>query len=311
VPDTPRPRTPRPRTPRPAQDESPFGWIERETPALAAAELTLPRELIDPSFPISGPIGPTVPLDGLREYVLDRSTPLDQRDRVWRWLVEHVRAEGGLWYAIAVYLAIPGLRAEARKLTPIPPFGMDHVDDTHGALVRAMARRLHTVDLDRAIAARLIGQARYDVGKELDVQRQDIPNKDEKIDKVRYAPGRVGKYPPTTSSPDAALLGLYQEYKQAPPGERFDARDTELIGRTYFETGRNGGARPLVDVAAELGLAESAARMRRDRAITRMARHLDAKTHDGRRLTADDAITPSRAADPSRADLDHDPDQAA
>lgn len=44
--------------------------------------------------------------------------------------------------------------------------------------------------------------------------------------------------------------------------------------------------RCLETVAAEPNLAESAARMRRGRAVTRMARHVDATTHDGRRPTA-------------------------
>lgn len=292
--------------PRPAQDQSPFGRIERETPQRAAAELTIPRDLLDPAFDTSGDSSPVVPLDGLRDYVLASQTPLAARDRVWRWVVQRVRAEGGLWHAVTVYLAMPGLRARARKMTPIPPHSIHDVDDTHAALIQSMMNKVEKVGLDRAVVARLIGQAVYEVGKEHDDQRQVRPFTDEAIDKIRARTGRTGKYPPTPGSPDPVLLDLYQEYKEAPAGQSFDAKDAELIGRTYFETASNGGARPLVDVAPETALAESAARMRRDRAITRMARYLDAKDRKGRRLTAAaDAITPSRAEDLTRCDLDY------
>jgi hypothetical protein len=75
------------------------------------------------------------------------------------------------------------------------------------------------------------------------------------------------------------------------------------IGRTYLETSRNGGGRTLVDVATELKVGESAARMRRDRAFTRIARYLDAQTRAGQRLAAVDAQAPDRAEDLTRADL--------
>jgi hypothetical protein len=289
-----------PDTLRPAQDESPFGRIERFTPARVNELLPLPRELIDPSYPI--PAGP-VPLEGLRDYLLEKTTPWEERDRVWRWVVEKTRKDGGLWYAVAVYLAMPGLRARAWKMTPIPPHGLDDVDETHAAFIRWIMNKIHTVNLDRAIAARLIDQAAYEVRKEHDEQRQVTPSTEDAIERAQHATGHHGRYPPTPGSPDVVLAALVRDHEEDRAGDRFEDTDAELIGRTYFETGPNGGARPLVEVATELKMGESAARARRDRAITRMARHLDAQTRHGDRLTDKDAITPERAEDLTRADL--------
>lgn len=172
---------------RPAQDDSPFGRIERHTPDRVDTLLTIPRHLIDPAYPI--PAGPIL-LDGLRDYVMESSTSLPDRDRVWRWVVQQVRAEGGLWYAVVVYLAMPGLRARAWKMTPIPPHGRDDVDDTHAALIRSIMNKVHTVNLDRAVAARLIGQAVYEVGKEHDEHRQVTPTTDDAIERALFVSRR-------------------------------------------------------------------------------------------------------------------------
>lgn len=290
---------------RPAQDESPFGRIERYAPARVNESLTIPRELIDESYPI--PAGP-VPLEGLREYLLERTTPLPDRDRVWRWVVEQTRAEGGMWYAVAVYLAMPGLRARTRRMTPIPPNGLDDVDETHAAFIRWIMNKIHTVNLDKAIAARLIWQAAYEVGKEHEEQQQVTPATDDTIEyaqNAQHVTGHHGKFPPTPGNPDVVLARLVRKHEKDPDGGRFEDTDAELIGRTYFETGPNGGCRPLVDVATELKMGESAARARRDRAITRMARHLNAQTRYRHRLTDKDAQAPVRAEDLTRADLSY------
>lgn len=290
-----------PDTLRPAQDESPFGRIERHAPDRVNTLLTIPRELIDPAYPI--PAGP-IPLEGLRDYVMESSTPLPDRDRVWRWVVQQVRAEGGLWYAVVVYLAMPGLRAKAWKMTPIPPHGLDDADDTHAALIRWMMNKVHTVNLDRAVAARLIGQAVYEVGKEHNEHRQVTPATDDTIERALITAGRNSdRYPPTPGNPDVVLDRLVREHGEDPAGQLFDVTDAELIGRTYFETGRNGGARALVDFAPELNVGESAARMRRKQAITRMAHYLNAQSKTGQRLTAADAQTPDRAENLTRADI--------
>ena len=295
-----------PDTPRPAKDASPLGHVERHTPGQANTSLVLPRELIDASYPI--PAGP-VPLEGLRDYVTEPDTPRADRDRVWRWIVQQVRNEGGLWYAVMIYLAVPGLRKRAWKMTPVPPHSLADVDDTHAALIRQMTVKVHTVNLDRAIVARLIGQAAYEVGKEHHNQRQATTSGDDVIEHALSGAGRPIRYPPTPGNPDVVLTSLVRnnddEDDEEPDPRPLDYTDAELIGRTYLETGPNGGARTLVDVAPELKLGESAARMRRDRAITRMARYLDACTRHGQPLTATDARAPDRAENLARADLDY------
>ena len=248
------------------------------------------------------PAGPVL-LEGLRDYLLEKTTPWSERDRVWRWVVEQTRKYGGLWYAAAVYLAMPGLRKRAWKMTPIPPNGLDDVDETHAAFIRWIMNKIHTVNLDRAIVARLIGQAAYEVSKEHDQQRQVAPSTEDAIERAQHATGHHGRYPPTPGSPDVVLAALVRDHHKDPAGDRFEDTDAELIGRTYFETAPNGGARPLVEVATELKMGESAARARRDRAITRMARHLDGKTREGDRLTDKHAQSPERAENLTRADL--------
>lgn len=88
-----------------------------------------------------------------------------------------------------IYLAMPGLRARAWKMTPIPPHSLDDVDETHAALIRSMTVKVHTVNLDRAIVARLLGQAVYEVGKEHDEQRQATTTSTDAIEQASLIPG--------------------------------------------------------------------------------------------------------------------------
>jgi hypothetical protein len=276
---------------RPTQDDTPLGHIEQHAPQ-ATARLPIPRDLLDTEDDPPGRPADAVELDELREFVLDPATDLPARDRVWRWLVEQARAKRGDWYLIALYLAMPLLRDTAWALAPVPPASRYRVEDTHSALIVETLSALHRVDLDRpSIAARVAGQAAYHArgGRRAAPPPTDIAT-------LPLDDGRTVAYPPATGSPDLALEHLVQQHQHSPAGHRFTRDDAELIARTYFETAANGGARPLVEVAAELNLTESAARARRDRAITRLARLLDATDRHGQPLTAADAVTPSRAA---------------
>jgi hypothetical protein len=224
--------------------------------------------------------------------VLDPATDLPARDRVWRWLVERTGAERGDWYLIALYLAMPLLHDTAWALAQVPPASRYQVEDTHSALIVETLSALHRIDLDRpSIAARVADQAAYHARG----GRRPAPPPTTDLDAVPQQDGRTVAYPPAAGSPDLALERLVQLHQDSPAGQRFTRDEAELIARTYFETAANGGARPLVDVAAELNIPESAARARRDRAITRLAHILDATDRHGQPLTAIDAITPSRA----------------
>lgn len=280
---------------RPTQDDTPLGRIEQHAPQ-ATSRLPIPRDLVDADDP-PGQIADPVELDELREFVLDPATDLQTRDRVWRWLVERTRAERGDWYLIALYLAMPLLRDTAWSLAPVPPASRYQVEDTHSALIVETLSALHRVNLDRpSIAARVADQATYHARG----GRRPTPPPTTDIDGAPHHDGQAVAYPPATGSPDLALERLVQRHQDSPAGQRFTHDDAELIARTYFETAPNGGARPLVDVAGELNITESAARARRDRAITRLAHLLDATDRHGQPLTAADAITPSRAAVPNR-----------
>jgi hypothetical protein len=283
---------------RPTQDATPLGLVEQHAPQ-TTARLVIPRDLLDEDQQPGARTGlvDNVEVEELREFVLDPSTARDARDRVWRWLVERCRSERGDWYLVALYLAMPLLRDTAWSMAPVPPASRYQVAEAHSSLIVETLAAVHRVSLDRpSIAARLVGQAAYHArGRRRGAPpaTADIPT--DLVD-VAHQDGQVAAYPPASDSPDLALDRLVDQHQQAPAGQRFTRDDAELIARTYFETAPNGGIRTLVEVAAELGITESAARARRDRAITRLARLLDATDRHGRPLTAADALTPSRAA---------------
>ena len=57
-----------------------------------------------------------VPLDELRDRLLQRRCPRRTRDAVWTYLVGRSRAEGATWTVACVGMALPALAASARWL---------------------------------------------------------------------------------------------------------------------------------------------------------------------------------------------------
>jgi hypothetical protein len=87
-----------------------------------------------------------VPLDELRELLLDTSLPLAAVDLVWMHLVTRSRDEGGAWTVACVGVALPALFAVAAKLSA--KFADDH-RDIHAAVLTGFLSELATIDLIR------------------------------------------------------------------------------------------------------------------------------------------------------------------
>ena len=59
-----------------------------------------------------------IPLDELRDRLLDQRCPRATRDAVWRYLVRRARREGATWMVACVGMALPGLAGTASWLRP-------------------------------------------------------------------------------------------------------------------------------------------------------------------------------------------------
>ncbi|WP_231950388.1 hypothetical protein [Allokutzneria albata] len=87
-----------------------------------------------------------VPLDELRERLLDRALPLAAVDLVWMHLVTRSRDCGGAWTVACVGVALPALFALAAELCRA--YADDH-RDIHAAVLTGFLSELATIDLSR------------------------------------------------------------------------------------------------------------------------------------------------------------------
>jgi predicted DNA-binding protein (UPF0251 family) len=87
-----------------------------------------------------------VPLDQLRELLLDPHLPMSAVDLVWMHLVGRSRDEGGAWTVACVGVALPALFAIAAELCA--PYADDY-RDIHAAVLTGFLSELATVNLAR------------------------------------------------------------------------------------------------------------------------------------------------------------------
>lgn len=85
-----------------------------------------------------------IPVDELRDLLLQRSCPRRVWDQVWRHVIPRAREEGGTWTIVAVGLALPMLTPMASRLTNRYA---DDPTDIHAEVLRGFLDALHTVDL--------------------------------------------------------------------------------------------------------------------------------------------------------------------
>ncbi|HEY3710326.1 MAG TPA: hypothetical protein VGL64_13175 [Amycolatopsis sp.] len=85
-----------------------------------------------------------VPLDELRDLLLDANLPMSTVDPIWVHLVTRSRDEGGTWTVACVGVALPALFAIAAELSA--PYADDH-RDIHAAILTGFLSELASIDL--------------------------------------------------------------------------------------------------------------------------------------------------------------------
>jgi hypothetical protein len=138
--------------------------FERDSLPLDCAETAFEWLVTDPDpLWIDGRFFPglperRVPLDEVRELLLDEYMPMPTVDLVWRHLVARSRDEGGAWTVACVGMALPALFAITLKWAA--RFADDH-HDLHAAVLTGFLSELATVDLTQpAVWVRLLWGAK-------------------------------------------------------------------------------------------------------------------------------------------------------
>ncbi|WP_394620131.1 hypothetical protein JNUCC0626_13795 [Lentzea sp. JNUCC 0626] len=84
-----------------------------------------------------------VPVDEVRDRLLDHACPPATKDAVWAGLVRRSRAEGSTWTVVAVGVALPALFAVASQVEAQSPEDCD----VHAGVLDGFLDALRTVDL--------------------------------------------------------------------------------------------------------------------------------------------------------------------
>jgi hypothetical protein len=94
-----------------------------------------------------------MPVDELRDLLLQRTCPRQVWDQVWSHVITRARSEGSTWTIVAVGLALPMLTLISLRLTS--RFA-DDPSDVRSEILRGFLEGIHTVDLSAGrIAIRL------------------------------------------------------------------------------------------------------------------------------------------------------------
>jgi hypothetical protein len=145
---------------RPVQRaEEAYEWLPLDTARDAFTALaTGPDPLAVNGRDFSGLPDRAVPLDELRDRLLDRHCGASTRDEVWRHLLSRARRDGAPWMVACVGVALPGLASTARWLAA--RFRGDRAD-IHAAVLSGFVEALSGLDpRDPGVFIRLIWQAR-------------------------------------------------------------------------------------------------------------------------------------------------------
>lgn len=210
-----------------------------------------------------------VPLDRVRELLLERECPQATRDAVWAYLVERARAEGGAWTVGCVGVAMPALRALANGLTA--RFA-DDASDVHAEVLVGFLGELARVDTSQPWIMSRLRWAAFRAGRAAvrEALDSDVPAKD----------GFRSQEPPSPwRHPDFVLLRAVAE-------NVITEDEADLIGVTRLEE---------VDLhvyAADRGLDYNACKSARLRAEYRLVDYLlDPDSGGGLPDEDDDGIT--------------------
>ncbi|ALG06938.1 hypothetical protein AOZ06_08365 [Kibdelosporangium phytohabitans] len=201
-----------------------------------------------------------MPLDELRDLLLDAKLPWPTVDAVWAHLIERSRAEGGAWTVACVGMALPALVQAAAGMCK-PFFDIDPCD-IHIAMLTGFLTELAAVDLSQSwLVLRLRNAARH-AGHNL---IRDELDRTTPIDDDDF---RSNEPPPPWGHPDFVLARAVAE-------GAISGDEAELIGSTRLED------YTLEAAAADSGVSITALHRARAHAEARLVDWLDAQApHD-------------------------------
>jgi hypothetical protein len=218
-----------------------------------------------------------------QRWVLNPMTPLDIRDAVWRYIIEHVRADGGNWPFYAVAAQYNALKAIAVRLAPkrvsVAKIRRANEETVSEFLVTCGRMQIRTPH----VGARLVNQTRYHAtkaywdrekrahlydpletevtGSIADLRLNARPHGHPDFVLVRLvidtAPLPRKNDPPIPA--DAQIIGRQQRRHRQPgeqrrEGQALKAIDAELVARTRLERlwppESRAGLRKTIDQAA-------------------------------------------------------------
>lgn len=215
-----------------------------------------------------------VPLDELRDRLLNRRCPQALRDAVWAHVVLLARTEGGTWTVGAVGVALPALISIVATLSA--KFAGDP-REIHAAVLAGFVAELGVVDLRRPRIMLRLRWAAYRAGHAAVREALDRP--------VPFSRGfRSTMPPPPWGHPDFVLARAVAE-------GAITAVEAELIGSTRLE------GVSLADAAAVRDLSYEAVKKARRRAEHRLVAYLLDDTADTAHAGAGQDDPATRAVD--------------
>ncbi|MCI2420052.1 hypothetical protein MOQ72_21660 [Saccharopolyspora sp. K220] len=159
-----------------------------------------------------------IPVDELRDLLLDQRCPRRVWDQVWAHVISRARIEGGTWTIAAVGLALPMLTSLAVRLTERYA---DDPSDIHAEVLRGFLDALHTVDLAGGRITVRLRWAAYRAGHRALLDAMDGP--------TPKPPGFHSCEPkPPSGHPDLVLA-------RAVEAGVLTRTEAELIGATRLE----------------------------------------------------------------------------
>ncbi|WP_026197141.1 hypothetical protein [Sciscionella marina] len=159
-----------------------------------------------------------IPVDELRDLLLDQRCPRRVWDQVWTHVISRARIEGSTWTITAVGLALPMLTPLAARLTERYA---DDPSDIHAEVLRGFLDALHTVDLAEGRITVRLRWAAYRAGHRALLDGMDGP--------TPKPPGFHSSEPkPPSGHPDLVLA-------RAVEAGVLTRTEAELIGATRLE----------------------------------------------------------------------------
>lgn len=202
-----------------------------------------------------------IPVDELRDVLLERGCPRRVWDQVWTHVISRARIEGGTWTITAVGLALPMLTSMAARLTARYA---DDPRDIHAEVLRGFLDEMQALDLSQGRITIRLWWATYRAGHRALLDGMDGP--------TPKPPGFHSSEPkPPSGHPDLVLA-------RAVEAGVLTRTEAELIGATRLDEVE------LADWPHHPGLSYEGLRSIRRRAENRLAAWLtesETSTDDG------------------------------